>query len=238
MGPADYPGVSLVTALSRIAEIRTMLDPPDPGAEVVQQAGPSTASFASLLSPTMGEGDLDSLTATLPGLPSLTALGFTELGLDPVSALPEAFGNGTAGQRALAIATGQLGQAEIPPGSNEGPAIAGYRAAVEGSYGGAPWCAYFVSWAAAQAGFPLGEEGQGYGAVEQIQDWGARTGRLLPAGAIPQPGDIILYGGRHVGLVEAVNPDGSLTTIEGNYQHQVSRVHRSPSEATGFVRLT
>jgi hypothetical protein len=227
--------VSLVTALSRIAEIRSMLDPPDPATEPVPPLGASTPTFASLLAPAAVE-DGDSLAGTLPGLPSLAALGFSDLGLDPVSPFPATFGTGTAGQRALAIATGELGQAEIPPGSNEGPAIARYRAAVEGSYGGAPWCAYFVSWAAAQAGYPLGEEGQGYGAVEQIHDWGARTGRLLPAGAVPQPGDIVLYGGRHVGLVEAVNPDGSLTTIEGNYQHRVSRVHRSPSEATGFVR--
>jgi hypothetical protein len=38
-------------------------------------------------------------------------------------------------------------------------------------------------------------------------------------------------------MVESVEPDGSLTTVEGNYRNQVSRVHRSPSEATGFVRL-
>jgi hypothetical protein len=228
--------VSLVTALSRIAEIRSMLDPPEAATELVPQLPPA-ASFASLLAPVAAEDGADSMGTTLPGLPSLTALGLTDLGLAPVSMAPQTLGAGTTGQRALTIAAGELGQAEIPPGSNEGPAIARYRAAVEGSYGGAPWCAYFVSWAAAQAGFPLGEEGQGYGAVEQIHDWGARTGRLLPGGTVPQPGDIILYGGRHVGFVEAVNPDGSLTTIEGNYQHRVSRVQRSPSEATGFVRL-
>jgi hypothetical protein len=95
----------------------------------------------------------------------------------------------------------------------------------------------FLSWAFAQADMPLGEQAQGYGAVEQIHDWAARSGRLLPAGLQPQPGDIILYGGRHVGIIESVNADGSLTTVEGNHQNKVSRVHRSPSEATGFVRV-
>jgi hypothetical protein len=137
----------------------------------------------------------------------------------------------------LASAQGELGRAEEPPGSNDGEAIAVYRSAVEGAYPGAPWCAYFVSWAAAQAGTPLGEEGQGFGAVEQITDWAQRSGRLLAPGAPPTAGDIILFGGRHVGLVESVNPDGSLTTVEGNHRNQVDRVQRSRAEATGFVRL-
>jgi hypothetical protein len=141
------------------------------------------------------------------------------------------------GAQALAAAESQVGQAEYPPGSNDGPALGTYRSAVAGAQPGQPWCAYFASWAAAQAGVPLGEEGQGYGSVAEIASWAGRTGRLLPAGSTPQPGDLILYGDRHVGLVESVNADGSLTTVEGNYQNAVSRVQRSPAEATGFVRL-
>lgn len=144
---------------------------------------------------------------------------------------------GTAGQQMLAVAQAEVGQAEQPPGSNDSPRIEEYRTATVGSYRGAPWCAYFVSWAARQAGFPIGDGGNGEGAVEGIERWAAQTGRLLPAGATPQPGDIILFGGRHVGIVESVNPDGSLTTVEGNHASAVSRVQRSPSEATGYVRL-
>ena len=47
----------------------------------------------------------------------------------------------------------------------------------------------------------------------------------------------MLFGDQHVGIVESVNPDGSLTTVEGNYNQAVSRVNRMPAEATGFVRL-
>jgi hypothetical protein len=159
----------------------------------------------------------------LTGLTSLQPLGLT-LGQTP-------------GLRALAAATGELGVAEEPPGSNDAPRIADYRSAVAGSYTGAPWCAYFVSWAAREAGAPLGDGGEGFGAVEQIADWASRTGRLVPPGTPPSPGDLILFGGRHVGIVESVSPDGSLTTIEGNEDHAVRRVQRAESEATGFVRL-
>jgi hypothetical protein len=48
---------------------------------------------------------------------------------------------------------------------------------------------------------------------------------------------MILFGSRHVGIVEAVNADGTLTTVEGNHSQAVERVTRQRSEATGFVRL-
>jgi len=144
---------------------------------------------------------------------------------------------GGAGARVLAAAEGQVGVAEQPPGSNDGPELGVYRAAVAGAAPGQPWCAYFASWAAAQAGVPLGADGAGLGAVSQIAEWAASTGRLLPVDATPAPGDLVLYGDRHVGIVESVEPDGSLRTVEGNYANAVSRVHRARAEATGFVRL-
>lgn len=142
-----------------------------------------------------------------------------------------------AGARTLAAAESQVGVSEQPPGSNDGPQLGVYRASVAGAEPGEPWCAYFASWAAAQGGQPLGDHGQGLGSVAQITDWAQSTGRLLPASATPSPGDLILFGDRHVGVVESVNPDGSLTTVEGNYAAAVSRVTRSPSEATGYVHL-
>ena len=144
----------------------------------------------------------------------------------------------TPGERALQAAQGELGVHEEPDGSNDGARIAEYRTATAGSAAGVPWCAYFVSWAARQAGTPIGEHGQGYGAVEQIASWAERTGRLLPAGTTPQPGDLILFGGRHVGIVESVSADGRLTTVEGNHQNAVQRVQRTIADATGFVRLS
>jgi len=111
-----------------------------------------------------------------------------------------------AGESTVAAAASQLGAAEQPPGSNDGPQIATYRSAVAGAQ------------------------------VGEITSWAQATGRYLPAGSTPEPGDLILFGDQHVGIVESVNPDGSLTTIEGNYDNQVSQVHRMPGEATGYVR--
>ena len=142
-----------------------------------------------------------------------------------------------AGLRALAAAETAIGVTESPSGSNDGPGLAIFRSAVQGAEAGQPWCAYFASWAAKQGGQALGDQGQGIGSVEGIAEWAQSTGRLKAAGTTPSPGDLVLFGGRHVGIVEAVNPDGTLTTVEGNYRNSVQRVRRSPLEATGYVSL-
>lgn len=141
---------------------------------------------------------------------------------------------GNAGLAALQVAETQVGVTEQPPGSNDGPQIAEYRTATQGAYAGAPWCAYFVSWCAAQAGAPIGDHGQGLGSVAEITDWARSTGRLTQT---PAPGELILFGTEHVGIVKSVNADGSLTTVEGNASNGVREETRWPSEATGYVVL-
>ena len=145
---------------------------------------------------------------------------------------------GPGGASALNAARGEVGVAEQPPGSNDGPRISEYRRAVPGGPVG-PWCAYFVSWCARQAGTPLGEQGQGYASVSQVWSWAQRTGRAVPngPGVRPQPGDLIVWGGRHIGIVEGVLPDGRVQTIEGNSSDRVSRRVHPPGGATGYVRL-
>jgi hypothetical protein len=136
------------------------------------------------------------------------------------------------------LASAEIGQAEQPPGSNDSPRIGEYRSATAGS-GVGPWCAYFTSWIANQAGMPLGEAGQGFGSVSAVADWAQRTGRSLPAGSTPQPGDLIVWGGRHIGIVESVGSDGSINTIEGNSTDRVSRRTYGPDGggATSYVRV-
>jgi hypothetical protein len=172
------------------------------------------------------------------GTSSTGSSGFARALLAATSADPSEAPLGEPGAAVVSAAESQIGQSEQPPGSNDGPAIAVYRSAVAGAQPGAPWCAYFASWAAAQAGVPLGDSGQGLGSVSEITDWAARNGRLLPASDTPQPGDLMLFGTRHVGIVESVNPDGTITTIEGNSSSAVSQVTRRPGEATGYVRLS
>ena len=158
---------------------------------------------------------------------ALAAAGTTQ-------ASPVATAGTNAGLTALQVAESQVGVTEQPPGSNDGPQIAQYRTATQGAYAGAPWCAYFVSWCAAQAGAPIGGQGQGLGSVAEITDWARSTGRLTQT---PAPGELILFGTEHVGIVKSVNPDGSLTTVEGNASDGVREETRWPSEATGYVQL-
>jgi hypothetical protein len=144
-----------------------------------------------------------------------------------------------AGNTMVQIAESQIGQTEQPPGSNDGPAIATYRTATAGAAAGEPWCAYFASWVAKQAGEPIGSSGQGLGYVGDIWSWAQQTGRAIPngPGVTPTPGDLIVFGDHHVGIVDKVLPNGDIQTIEGNYSNKVSQVVRSPGEATGYVQM-
>lgn len=143
-----------------------------------------------------------------------------------------------AGGGAVSAAAGEVGQVEQPPGSNDSARIAEYRTAVAGS-GVGPWCAYFVSWAAKQAGTPVGEAGQGFGSVDALYAWAQRTGRATPAGGgPPQPGQLIVWD-EHIGIVESVGADGSIKTIEGNSSDSVARRTYGPDGggALGYVTL-
>jgi hypothetical protein len=155
----------------------------------------------------------------------------------PAAATPPA--GTSAGQAMIDLARQEVGVAEQPPGSNDSPRIAQYRQATAGS-GAGPWCAYFVSWAARNAGVPLGEQGQGFGSVSDVWAWAERSGKAIQPGTQPpQAGDLIVWGGRHIGLVESVDADGSVHTIEGNSSNQVARRTYGPDGggATGYVRL-
>jgi hypothetical protein len=203
--------VSLEATLARVAELNTLLAPPRP----------SSAS-----TPTRGSG---SFARMLEGAGGATATA---------SAASLALPAGAGGRGALLAAVqGEVGQAEAPPGSNDSPRIAEYRAATAGAPGPGPWCAYFVSWAARQAGMPLGDRGEGLGSVDAVYDWAQRTGRAVPAGSgTPRPGDLIVWD-EHIGVVESVAADGSIHTIEGNSSNRVAgRVH-APGDALGFVRM-
>lgn len=138
----------------------------------------------------------------------------------------------------------QLARAEYQKGVSEGngdndsPDIARYRTATKGAVSGAPWCAYFVSYIAKQAGVPIGPGGAGMGYVPAITEWAKQTGKFIAPSGQVRPGDVILFGGSgHIGIVEKVNGDGTLTTIEGNHSDRVDRVTRQKSEAVGFMRL-
>jgi hypothetical protein len=200
--------MSLEVTLGRIAELQSLLAPPQP----VAIAAPATTATA--------------FASALQGASATTA------------AVPMQAGGTSAGQAMLAAVRPEVGQTEQPPGSNESPRIAQYRQATAGAPGPGPWCAYFVSWAARQAGVPIGDSGQGYGRVDDVMAWGQRAGKALPAGSTPQPGDLIVWD-EHIGIVESVGADGSINTIEGNSSDSVARRQYGSDGggAVGYVRL-
>ena len=227
--------MTIESTLARISAIEAALTPQQPttgGVGAPASTGSTTSApsqssttFSQLLNQASGSSTL------LPGA--------SPLGVGPTGSLL-ATGEATpAGLAAVAAARTQVGQAEFPPGSNESPRIAEYRGAVQGAVVG-PWCADFASWCAAQAGAPLGENGEGFQSVGALWEWAEGSGRAIPADeGSPQPGDLIVWGSDHVGLIESVDPDGTIHTIEGNSSDQVAQRTYGPGEsgATGYVRL-
>jgi hypothetical protein len=212
-------------------------------------AGASSVPTAYLAG-TSATGDAASAIATSPGLsygadiasPYAASLLSSADGVAGASALSGTYAadGDSPGARLVAIAESQLGQTEQPPGSNESPAIAQYRSATTGAVPGAPWCAYFASWVANQAGEPIGEGGQGAGGVSEVWSWAQSTGRAIAngPGVVPKPGDLIVFGDEHVGIVRDVLPSGEIQTIEGNYENKVAANVRTPTEATGYVEMS
>jgi CHAP domain-containing protein len=226
--------MSLESTLARISAIEAALTPTSPtmgGAGAPATPGsPSSQTSSADFSQLLNEAATGS---------STTAPGASPLGVSS-TASPLAIGESSdAALNAVAVARTQVGQAEMPPGSNESPRITEYRSAVQGSVVG-PWCADFASWCAAQAGIPLGENGEGFQSVGALWEWAEGSGRAIPASeGPPQPGDLIVWGSEHVGIVESVDPDGTIHTIEGNSSDEVAQRTYGPGEsgATGYVRL-
>jgi CHAP domain len=254
--------MSVESVLARVAALEHALAEPasllaartggTPAPTAVEPATSGGGSFAQALQSASGEAAVGLTAAGVTGPGAVgSALGTAGVGV-PASTAPGAAGSalGTAGVGTPTGTTGpgaqivraaetQLGQTEQPPGSNEAPAIAAYRTATAGAIPGAPWCAYFASWAARQAGEPLGANGEGLGSVAQIWSWAQSTGRAIPngPGVVPQPGDLIVFGDAHVGIVRDVLPNGDVQTIEGNYENKVAANVRTPTEATGYVDM-
>jgi hypothetical protein len=229
-GPSFAQALQSASAGSEATATGASLTPTALGTSPSTTPYPSTAAYSSTAAyPSSATADLVT--------PASYPLGTVAAAL--TSALGTPTSAGGAGEQIVRVAESQLGQTEQPPGSNESPAIALYRTATAGAIPGAPWCAYFASWAARQAGEPLGAGGEGLGSVAQIWSWAQSSGRAIPngPGVSPQPGDLIVFGDEHVGIVKEVLPNGDIATIEGNYENKVAANVRTPSEATGYVNM-
>ena len=115
--------------------------------------------------------------------------------------------------RVLDVARHELGTAESPPNSN--------RQKYGRAYGwdGVAWCAIWCWWVLTQAGCgPLIPKSA---STVVMRDWYRQRGQWHTSN--PRPGDLVFFkfaGNNnpvnHVGIVEAVEPGGSLICIEGN----------------------
>lgn len=233
--PARIKGQAFASTLSQVQAI------PVSGSVPANQSGGT-----GVIGPGRQAGSMN-FTGTIPGT------GYVPGGTPGTVGTPEAVGRGAAawpspgggstGQRIVALARGEMGVAESPPGSNDGPRIREYRTATQGAANTpGPWCAYFVSWMYQEAGTPIGPGGEGTGWVPAIETWGRQQGRYFE-GRTPQPGDIAIFErtgdgvADHTGIVESVGRDGRIHTIEGNTsENRVSRRTYNLSEIKGFVR--
>jgi CHAP domain len=206
--------MSLEVALTRMAQLQSMFAAP----AVTQAPAPTTTPAAAASNSSFVSQLQSASAATLTGTPA------------PAS---------SAGQAIVNLVRNEIGVAEQPPGSNDSPRIAQFRQATAGS-GVGPWCAYFTSWAAREAGVPLGDNGQGFGRVDDVYAWAQKSGKAIPngAGVKPEPGDLIVWD-EHIGVVESVGADGTINTIEGNSSDKVSQRSYPPGSrpAIGYVRL-
>lgn len=126
----------------------------------------------------------------------------------------------------IAVARTQLGYTELstrtglPLSDDQDGGYTKYGASFGDSTG--PWCAYFVSWCATQAGIPTSIVPRLGNCVTAVNWYKARSQYYSSGtGYIPKTGDIIFYnwsGGssaQHIGIVTGVSGD-SVYTIEGN----------------------
>lgn len=152
------------------------------------------------------------------------ATGSVQAAAQATGGSPVAIGvtSGAPGEAMIRVAKAELarGVRETPLGSNRSPDITRYRTAVRGAQAGSPWCAYFVSWLAYQAGSPLGSAGRGIGSVRDLRLWGQKHALLFRRD--PQAGDIALWGDDHTGLVIA-RRGRQVISIEGNSSDRVAQ---------------
>ena len=98
----------------------------------------------------------------------------------------------TTRENIIAIAKSQLGTKEAPASSNKTKYGEWY------GQNGVSWCAIFVSWVYAQAGFPLGkiDTAKGYASCQNGYLHWKKTGEFT---SNPQQGDIVLFDWNHDG---------------------------------------
>jgi hypothetical protein len=120
--------------------------------------------------------------------------------------------------KAVEIAIKEIGTLENPLNSNK------QKYGLSLGQNGVPWCALFCSWVMIQTGLKLPRINIAY--CPAWVEWFKKMNRYHDKNSTPEPGDFVFFAfskkgilngwAEHVGLVEKVNKDGSITTLEGN----------------------
>jgi hypothetical protein len=136
---------------------------------------------------------------------------------------------------ALKVAQSQVGEMEKPLGSNWGHPVEDYLACAGVNFA-APWCMAFQYWCFTQASTGMGIANPLTQTASVSHAWQvAYPYHKITAEPI-QIGDIFIMlfeaGGGHTGIVESIDADGTLHTIEGN-----TDLNGSP-EGIGVFRRT
>jgi len=148
--------------------------------------------------------------------------------------------------KAVEIAIKEIGTLENPLNSNK------QKYGLSLGQNGVPWCALFCSWVMIQTGLKLPRINIAY--CPAWVEWFKKMNRYHDKNSTPEPGDFVFFAfskkgilngwAEHVGLVEKVNKDGSIVTIEGNTSDNQSqdnggmvlRKTRDKKFITGFGR--
>jgi hypothetical protein len=175
-------------------------------------------------------------------------------------ARPEAAWAGTAGQSIANVALSQVGVGDTPAVTNyDSVDCDPYSTLVGAAYPNADgcgfdadhavrdeneeWCSDFAEWAWRQAGVTTGMSVINAGSVS-FYAWGLDQGETMPVDSgTPAPGDAVVFFppgpvtpryADHVGIVSALNPDGTVNLVDGDF---VGASNISVQYNTG-VRLT
>lgn len=151
----------------------------------------------------------------------------------------------TLQQKALDIAITQIGVEEAPGHKNTGKQVEKYLAAV-GLGPGYSWCMAFAYWCHQQAAEAMGRKVLMYRTGGVLEQWRQRKDKYRAI--TPQPGDIFIMdmgkGQGHTGIVEKVNEDDTISTIEGNTNdegsregYEVCRRRRPRNKILGYLRF-
>lgn len=128
-------------------------------------------------------------------------------------------------EETLNVARSQIGQKEVPKGSNRGPMVTQYQR-VTGYTFDVPWCLCFLYWCAEQAARNLGSSNPllRTGDCDTILRWGRERDIVFTE---PKVGDFGLVmasetDATHIFVVEKIT-GAKMTTIEGNTNNDGSR---------------